>query len=85
MVEGGRLSIWFFVGLLLALYGVLIMGAGLYGLVKPPNVKLAELHADLWWGAFLLAAGLGYLYLHNPLRHPPGTKAEGASHQGREV
>jgi hypothetical protein len=69
MIEGGRLSIWFFVGLMLTTYGVMIVGAGLYGLVRPPDVKLAYLHADLVWGAFLLAAGLGYLYVFNPKKH----------------
>lgn len=71
MVQSGRLSIWFFVGLMLTIYGVMILGAGLYGLAHPPAVKLASLHADIWWGAILLAGGLVYLYAFNPSKMRP--------------
>ena len=30
------ISIWFFIGVLLLAYGVLILGAGIYELVSPP-------------------------------------------------
>jgi hypothetical protein len=63
-------SIWYFVGLLLTVYGVLIMGAGLYDLlagVKRETV-LAELHAGVWWGALLLALGVLYLHFFSPGR-----------------
>jgi len=61
-------SIWFFVGLLLAFYGVVITGEGLYHLAAPPErpVVLAWMHADLWWGALLLLAGLFYCYHFAP-------------------
>jgi FtsH-binding integral membrane protein len=53
------ISIWFFIGTLLLIYGVLIFGAGIYEWVanKPPNVVHAELHAAVWWGALLLILG----------------------------
>ncbi len=56
------ISIWFFIGVLLTVYGALITGAGLYDLVSPPAhpVVLASLHAGIWWGAVLLAIGLIY-------------------------
>lgn len=60
------ISIWFFVGIMLAVYGVMITGAGVYGLENPPEVVLASLHADLWWGLLLLAAGAGYLFAFFP-------------------
>jgi hypothetical protein len=66
MSESGHLSIWFFVGVLLTIYGVLIVGAGLYGFAYPPDVKLADKHADLWWGGLLLLAGLFYTYRFFP-------------------
>ena len=41
MTEGSHLSIWFFVGILLTFYGLIITGAGIYGLFVPPHVELA--------------------------------------------
>jgi len=65
------ISIWFFVGILLAFYGLVITAEGLYHLVVPParEVVLAWLHADLWWGALLFAAGLFYGYHFAPRNH----------------
>jgi hypothetical protein len=64
-------SIWFFVGVLLAFYGVVITGEGLYHLAYPPErpVVLAWLHADLWWGLLLLLAGSFYCYHFAPRKH----------------
>jgi hypothetical protein len=64
------LSIWFFVGVLLLAYGVLILGAGLYELVSPPSrqVVLAELHAGIWWGALLIVLGAFYTRHFAPRR-----------------
>jgi hypothetical protein len=57
-----KISIWFFIGVLLALYGALIFGSGIYGLATGilPNVVLARLHAPVWWGAMMLALGAFY-------------------------
>ena len=62
MHRPGMLSIWFFIGVLLLAYGVLILGAGLYELVSPPEhpVVLASLHAGIWWGALLILMGAVY-------------------------
>ncbi len=64
----GRLSIWFFIGLLLTLYGILILGSGLYELWVPPAhpVVLANLHPGIWWGAVLLVIGLIYFIRFYP-------------------
>ncbi len=53
------LSIWLFIGLLLIVYGALIMGQGMWELFTPPShpVVLAELRAGLWWGAMMLILG----------------------------
>ena len=56
------ITIWFFVGALFSVYGVLIFGCGIYGLFNPPDVVLQNLHVDLWWGAFLLLFGLFFTY-----------------------
>ena len=62
------ISIWFFIGLLLTVYGVLIFGAGLYDLVHPPEhpVHMAQLHAGVWWGALLLVLGIVYSVKFRP-------------------
>lgn len=58
----GFLSIWFFIGVLLTIYGVLITGTGIYEFISPPTNPpvLASLHASLWWGLVLLLIGLFY-------------------------
>lgn len=67
MTEHG-IPIWFFIGALLAVYGVLILAAGIVGLFDPPRVALANLHAGIWWGALLLVIGLGYVRAFRPRR-----------------
>jgi len=41
MHRPGMVSIWFFVGILLLAYGVLITASGLYELVSPPASAVA--------------------------------------------
>jgi len=67
MTEHG-IPIWFFIGALLAVYGVLILGAGIAGLFHPPRVALANLHAGIWWGALLVVVGLAYVRAFRPRR-----------------
>ncbi len=65
------ISIWFFIGTSLAVNGALILAAGIYQLVDPPEnpgVVLFNLHANVWWGALLLLAGLAYLFKFAPRR-----------------
>lgn len=64
------ISIWFFIGLLLTVYGVLVLGAGIYELSHPPEhpVQMSEYHASIWWGALLLVMGLFYSIKFRP--HP---------------
>ena len=72
MIHGsGLISIWFFIGVLLTAYGVLILGSGMYDLFSPPAhpVVLANLHAGIWWGAVLLAIGLIYTIKFFPRKH----------------
>jgi hypothetical protein len=66
------ISIWFFIGVSLAVDGALILAAGIYQLVHPPatpNSVLFNLHANVWWGALLLAIGLFYCLKFAPRRH----------------
>lgn len=70
MSQHRELSIWFFIGGLLLIYGVLILGTGIVEMLSPPAhaVVLAELHAPVWWGALLVVLGIVYLYLYSPGR-----------------
>jgi hypothetical protein len=64
-------SIWFFIGISLAVNGVLILAAGLYQLIYPPanpGVVLFDLHAGVWWGATLFVLGLIYCFKFTPGR-----------------
>ncbi len=68
MHREGRISIWLFVGALLLIYGVLILGSGLYELANPPEQKtvLAEYHAPIWWGGLLVVLGAVYTLMFRP-------------------
>jgi hypothetical protein len=65
------ISIWFFIGVLLTIYGAMIFGYGLYELASghTANVVLANLHAPVWWGGFMLAIGLFYVLRFRPSRN----------------
>lgn len=64
------ISIWFFIGVLLLIYGVIITASGTYGLFVPPERKvvMGQLHAPLWWGALLLVLGAIYTLHFRPGR-----------------
>lgn len=66
------LSIWFFTGVMLTIYGVIILIASIPALLSPlntPHIILANLHADFWWSLVLLAIGILFLVLHWPGKH----------------
>ena len=62
------ISIWFFIGLLVIVYGFLIMGAGCWALFFPVGhpVVLESLHVDLWWSALMIVLGGILVGLHAP-------------------
>ena len=62
------ISIWFFIGALLLIYGVLVLGAGIYNIAAPPArpVVLEDLHAAVWWGALVLVLGTVYVVRFRP-------------------
>ncbi len=62
------ISIWFFIGVLLLIYGFLILGAGIWELFVPLQraVVMGYLHAAIWWGALLLVLGAFYCYRFFP-------------------
>jgi len=62
------IPVWFFVGLLLAIYGVLILASGIAEFEHPPATVLADLHAPVWWGAVLALVGVTYCVAFRPRR-----------------
>jgi hypothetical protein len=62
------IQVWFFVGVLLLVYGFLILASGLAEWSHPPNIVLAELHAPVWWGALMFVLGLIYCIKFSPKR-----------------
>ena len=74
------ISIWFFIGLSSLVNGVLITGAGLYELIRPPRtptIALYHLHANVWWGGLLWLFGLVYCVVYAPRRAKSGVAAAG--------
>ena len=59
------LSIWFFIGVLLLVYGVLIVAAGIFE-EPPPELVRADLHANIWWGLLLVVLGIFYSIRFRP-------------------
>jgi len=63
------IPVWFFVGILFLVYGVLIVVSGLAEWSHPPNTVLSELHAPVWWGALLIVLGVVYCGVFRPGRN----------------
>ena len=60
------IPVWFFVGVLFLMYGVLIFISGLAEWSNPPDTVLANLHAPVWWGGLLIALGAVYVGSFRP-------------------
>ena len=70
-MHGSKIPIWFFIGLMLGIYGVLILGYGIFEAATgsyPPGVQLSELHTPIWWGGLLTVIGALYLVKFRPGR-----------------
>jgi hypothetical protein len=59
------MPIWYFVGWMLFLIGLMVVASGVVNLISPPQQKtvLYHLHTNLWWGAVITLFGLIMLYL----------------------
>jgi len=62
------IPVWFFVGLLLLIYGALIFMSGLAEWRNPSPTVLANLHAPVWWGGLMVILGGAYVILFRPRR-----------------
>lgn len=69
-MHGSGIPIWFFIGLMLTIYGVMILGYGLFEVATGTlaNVQLADLHTPIWWGGILLLLGVVYVVKFRPGR-----------------
>jgi hypothetical protein len=66
-----QIPIWFFIGTLLLVYGVIITAVGVYYLFfahENQDLALQGLHADFWWGIFLVVLGGFYTLHYRPRR-----------------
>jgi hypothetical protein len=68
MIGANRVTIWFLCGIILLVYGLTIIGSGIYNLAHPPEVYAARLHLDLWWGIGLTIVGAVFLWRQWPSR-----------------
>lgn len=72
-------EVWFYIGVLLSVYGLMLFMAGIYQWEHPPAVVLAGMHATFWAGVLLLLVGGAYTLLYWPRA---GT---GIPHDGSKV
>ncbi len=62
------IPVWFFVGIILLVYGLIILVTGILEFSQPPSTVLGTLHPAVWWGALLTVIGGIYVYLYMPRR-----------------
>jgi hypothetical protein len=62
------IPVWFFVGLLLLIYGALGLYSGLVEWRNPPPTVLSNLHAPVWWGGVMVLLGSAYVIMFRPRR-----------------
>ena len=71
--EKEPLPIWFFVGAILVVYGIIVLGSGL---VWPhPATVLAHLRPALWWGAIMILFGAVFVVIGLRVHHAPAAAA----------
>ncbi len=76
------LEVWFYIGALLGLYGVMLTAAGVYQWIHPPGTVLASVHATFWAGIALLLTGIPYTIAYWP--RLAGRKKRSPAQESRE-
>ena len=66
MSEHNEISIWFFCGILMLAYGLVLIVQGILDLHHPPQTILANLHPTLCWGVLLALCGGFYTARFRP-------------------
>ena len=64
--EHRMIPVWFFVGVILLIYGVIILATGIYEIHSPPPTVLSNLHPAIWWGGLLTILGGFYVFTYMP-------------------
>ena len=66
--RGETLSIWFFVGVMTLLYGLVLLPYGAWEWLtgNEADTVLHQLHPTFWWGILLTLFGATYTRLHRP-------------------
>lgn len=64
--ETAELSIWFFCGVLMLIYGVVLVITGILEYNHLPPTVLADLHPTLWWGLLMGLFGAVYTIKYWP-------------------
>ena len=72
-VASTEISIWFFCGILMLAYGLVLVVTGILELHDPPPNEvllpwLQGLHPTLWWGALLTVLGGFYSVRFRPAK-----------------
>jgi len=67
MHRSDMISIWFLIGVLLLIYGVIILVSA-FTVTPAQPTALEELRAGVWWGLLLTVVGGAYCWLFRPGR-----------------
>jgi uncharacterized membrane protein len=81
-IENKGISIWFFIGVLLLIYGVIITAASMAEAAFHAfgrHVVLEHLHFGIWWGLLLIALGLIYSITFRPWKKSKSDASEPVS------
>jgi hypothetical protein len=82
------LPVWFFIGVLLAIYGVIILTTGITEWFHPSEAVLSKYHPAVWGGVLLLLIGSFYTLRFGPVRKrkdacPPQSSISAEAAQGK--
>ncbi|MDP2365128.1 MAG: hypothetical protein Q8M94_15345 [Ignavibacteria bacterium] len=62
--------IWYFVGLILSIFGSILCASGIYYFVigTERTMVLSAIRPEIWWGGLMLLIGLIYVYKNKNVR-----------------